>query len=207
MTATFQPGQRFRAHRRGDLEGREIFEVVSRSVAYVVLRPLDGGPGSKGLKAITAMPMAEFKTWVYDGPKNKELAQEKAAGSDPAAGKWFGTQEKAAEKLAAMGLTGTHEVVREGMRFELRKKAAKPEGGYTLVSAMNDLMDVRAKIEAQGQVSDDRLVQREKQLAKIVKELEASAAPAPPSSTLSSITEPIRRPREAPRACWTAPST
>ena len=150
--------------------------------------------GWKGLKAITAMPMAEFKTWVYDGPKNKELAQEKAAGSDPAAGKWFGTQEKAAEKLAAMGLTGTHEVVREGMRFELRKKAAKPEGGYTLVSAMNDLMDVRAKIEAQGQVSDDRLVQREKQLAKIVKELEASAAPAPQVKTDKAEMRPYRKP-------------
>ena len=74
------------------------------------------------------------------------------------------------------------------------QKAAKPDGGYTLVSAMNDLMDVRAKIEAQGQVSDDRLVQREKQLAKIVKELEASAAPAPQVKTDKAEMRPYRKP-------------
>ncbi len=42
---------------------------------------------------------------------------------DPAAGKWFGTKEKADEKLASMGLTETHEVVRDGLRFAFRKKA------------------------------------------------------------------------------------
>lgn len=45
MTATFEIGRRYRAHRYSDLDGQTIFEVVGRSVAYVTLRPLDGGPG------------------------------------------------------------------------------------------------------------------------------------------------------------------
>lgn len=42
-----------------------------------------------------------------------------------------------------------------------------------LVKAMNDLAEVRARIEQQGQVVDDRLLQRERQLKAMVKELEA----------------------------------
>jgi hypothetical protein len=47
-----------------------------------------------------------------------------------------------------------------------------------LVKAMNDLADVRARIEQQGQVVDDRLLQRERQLKAMVKELEADSQKA-----------------------------
>ena len=43
-----------------------------------------------------------------------------------------------------------------------------------LVQAMNDLADVRARLADQGQVVDDRLLSRERQLKALVKELEAS---------------------------------
>ena len=49
-----------------------------------------------------------------------------------------------------------------------------PEQPSKLVQAMNDLADVRQRIADQGQVVDDRLVQRERQLVAIVKELEAA---------------------------------
>lgn len=44
MIARFEIGQRFRAHSARDLDGNAVFEVIDRSVSYITLRPLDGGP-------------------------------------------------------------------------------------------------------------------------------------------------------------------
>ncbi|HQN19597.1 MAG TPA: hypothetical protein PKV86_10670, partial [Syntrophobacteraceae bacterium] len=49
---------------------------------------------------------------------------------------------------------------------------AKPELA-PLTKAMNDLMEVRQRIADQGQVVDDRLLSRERQLKALVKELES----------------------------------
>lgn len=53
---------------------------------------------------------------------------------------------------------------------ERAKAGAEPS---PLVKAMNDLAEVRASIEQQGRVADDRLLQRERQLKAMVKELQS----------------------------------
>ncbi|MEN6540836.1 MAG: LPD38 domain-containing protein [Mizugakiibacter sp.] len=53
-----------------------------------------------------------------------------------------------------------------------------------LAQAMNDLADTRAKIEQQGRVVDDRLLERERRQKAIVKELEAEQKPAVSANTI-----------------------
>lgn len=50
------------------------------------------------------------------------------------------------------------------------------ESGYTLVDAMNDLMELRAQAESQGRVADARLMSSIRQQEKLVKDMEAAAA-------------------------------
>lgn len=59
-------------------------------------------------------------------------------------------------------------------------KAAEPEaeGGMTLLEAQNALIEVRTLIEAQGPVADARLMDKERQLVALVKELSEEESPA-----------------------------
>ncbi|NBW50890.1 MAG: hypothetical protein EBR49_12530, partial [Betaproteobacteria bacterium] len=72
---------------------------------------------------------------------------------------------------AMQNLTGQQDIFGAG-----EEKPAEPS---PLVKAMNDLMEVRQRIADQGQVVDDRLVSRERQLVALVKELEQEAPKAP----------------------------
>jgi hypothetical protein len=60
-----------------------------------------------------------------------------------------------------------------------------------LTKAMNDLADVRQRIEDQGRVADDRLLERERQLRKMVKELERAAKPNKLDAAAASIDEEL----------------
>ena len=64
---------------------------------------------------------------VFEAPAQAEAAP--AATTDkPAQGvKWFGTREKADNYIASQKLSATHEVKKEGKRFEIIKKADKAE--------------------------------------------------------------------------------
>lgn len=76
------------------------------------------------------------------------------------------------DKLAAMQAAESD----AKYRFTEWKPTAEAQPSK-LVQAMNDLADVRQRIADQGQVVDDRLLQRERQLKAIVKELEAEGKP------------------------------
>lgn len=57
--------------------------------------------------------------------------------------------------------------------------ARRPQPGesdYTLVDALNDLMEMRAQADRQGSVADDRLMSSIRQQEKLVKDMEAAAA-------------------------------
>lgn len=57
------------------------------------------------------------------------------------------------------------------------KRRPQPgENGYTLVDALNDLMEMRAQADRQGSVADDRLMSSIRQQEKLVKDMEAAAA-------------------------------
>ena len=50
------------------------------------------------------------------------------------------------------------------------------ESGYTLVDAMNDLMELRAQAESQGRVADSRLMSSIRQQEKLVRDMEAGTS-------------------------------
>ena len=58
---------------------------------------------------------------------------EKQAKAQKADGKWFGTQAKADDYITKNGLTATHEVVKNGTKFEIKPKAEAPkkDDGHT----------------------------------------------------------------------------
>ena len=94
----------------------------------------------------------------------KRMQEAKAKkDADPAAGKWFGSKEKAAQKLADLGLTDTHEVVRDGLRFELRKKVPSDPAKYNSTAADKALDAVHAIVNnpidqrTRGYIPIDRL--------------------------------------------------
>lgn len=61
------------------------------------------------------------------GPVNAGSADSKPALKDPAAGKWFGSREKADAFVAKKKLGDTHEVVQTGkVRFEVKPKVEQP---------------------------------------------------------------------------------
>lgn len=127
---------------------------------------------------------------------------EKEAKAQKADGKWFGTQDKADDYITKNGLVATHEVVKNGTKFEIKAKVSQPaqpvgttgegaggsqptqeattprrlqpgEEGYTLDMAREDLATLRD--QDTSRVEDARLNERIKRQEKLVKELEANS--------------------------------
>lgn len=90
------------------------------------------------------------------------------------AGLTEGDIEQAVEDHYYMDLNdaAAEQALREAIDEATQGDSQADNGASPLVQAMNDLADVRARIEAQGRIVDDRLLSRERQLKALVKELQ-----------------------------------
>jgi N12 class adenine-specific DNA methylase len=147
--------------------------------------------------------------------------------ANPHAGKWFGTKAKADDYIAKKKADGYEATQTGKVRWEITPKTesqaiktpetapvasetprrAQPgDAGYTLLDARNDLIDLRTQVEAQGNVVDDRLLERVKRQEKLVKEMEAAEGDTPPETPDMQAAERTPRPSSYPTASawWNA---
>lgn len=95
--------------------------VVGDMRKLVTGAPIEGATDPDTIRqAITEYLAQQAK--IYK-PKPKTEKEAKAQKAD---GKWFGTQEKADGYIAKNGLANTHEVVKNGAKFEIKAKSSQP---------------------------------------------------------------------------------
>lgn len=186
-----------------------------------------GGDGAAAGRVPDQGRTADAQTpGVAPAPSTREAgntARDKALQRIERGTAYFGTADKAQAFIDKFGLGDTHEAVQaKPGRFEVRARAAQaPAVSPTpapaaaapaaaaalapsvspLTQARNDLMEVNTRIEQQGQVVDDRLLERQRKLKAVIKELEgdqaAAAAPKPtkpaPASAREVTSETARR--------------
>lgn len=143
---------------------RNARQGSSRPVAGVVWHFVPGGKWTDGTSTITAERLADAIVAGRD-PGNVDALEGEFTKVD-------GKPDKA--------LLVPRRAPNGGVAYEVQPaNQADP-----LLDARNDLIEVRTKIAEQGSVVDDRLLARERQLAAVVKELEAEAAPAVAANTI-----------------------
>ncbi|WP_205184140.1 LPD38 domain-containing protein [Burkholderia sp. LMG 13014] len=76
----------------------------------------------------------------------------------------------------------------QGVTLEKQQSAAEPAPQSDLTKARNDLIEMRTRVEEQGRVVDDRLLDKVRQQEKLVRDLEAAndgapTEPTPPNGT------------------------
>ena len=135
---------------RDDRTGRDqgVAPVGKDQPAGVAGTAKDSEPGQTG----AGKPVSADGTGISGA--NAAADKQPALAKDPAAGKWFGSQEKADAYVAKKGLSGTHQVVQTGkVRFEVKPKEQANGNDQRTDQQPNGAEEVRGQ---EGKAKDTR---------------------------------------------------